>query len=118
MTSPTVKFLKLYSNHRISVVGENTIMELKRKKMKIKIIIDNPITPILTISKDTCAIQLHKKNKPSKMNYLRDGSLKGYKYDIDLVKDPILFICTARKVPHALCDQIKRAGPRKRRYYP
>lgn len=64
------------------------------------------------------AIQLHKKNKSSKMNYLRDRSLKGYKYDIDLVKDPVLFICTARKVPHALCDQVKRAGPRKRRYYP
>lgn len=111
ITSSDTKFLTSYSEHKLTVIGE-TIMEtiIKKKIFKIKYyVIEQNFSPIL--GRRTC-IKLNLIKRVDVLTKENDvfegiGCLKNYEYDIDLIDNPRLPICPARKVPHIIRNKVK-----------
>lgn len=109
----TTKYLTSFSNHKIPVKGEAEIeTSIKGRKRKVRyIIVNENVTPIL--GKSTCVTMNLVKKVDSTLKKEDDifsgiGCIKNYKYDIDLVDNPKLPICPARKIPHSIRQQVKQ----------
>ncbi|XP_049870365.1 uncharacterized protein LOC126369844 [Pectinophora gossypiella] len=109
---PTItKHLTSFSGHKMTVLGEAIIRtKIKEITTEVKyLIVDCDVTPIL--GKAT-GVKLNLIKRIDIINVDEDlydgiGCLKQYVYDIDLVDDPKLPICPARKVPHILRKEVK-----------
>lgn len=108
----STKFLLSFSKHKLRVVGE-AISQVKVRNQQAEIkfmVIDQAVTPVL--GKDSC-VKLNLIRRIDMLDVNNDlfdgiGCLKGYEYDIDLVENPKLPIYTARKIPHALREAVKK----------
>lgn len=104
-----VKRLISYSDHRIDVIGEATIScTIRNKKCDItfKIIKENA-SPILGW-KSCVELGLVKRVNEIQTDVFKGlGCLKNFEYDIDLVDNPKFEKHPARKIPHAIRQQVK-----------
>lgn len=112
ITKCTTKFLTSFSNHKIDVLGETKIStKVKNVTSLVKYIVVEKGTPIM--GKSTCVrMNLMKRieviTKDNEDLFEGIGCLKQFTYDIDMIDNPNLPICPARKVPHILREQVKK----------
>lgn len=112
ITPCSTKFLTSFSNHKIPVLGEakiKTTVKQMTKEVKF-IIVEKEVTPIL--GKSTC-VRLNLMKRIESLNKEDDifegiGCLKKFIYDIDLIENPKLPICPARKIPHTIREEVKK----------
>ncbi|XP_017469225.1 PREDICTED: uncharacterized protein K02A2.6-like [Rhagoletis zephyria] len=110
--SPTsTKCLTSFSNHKIPVLGEVVIDTLiKKQEVPIKyLVVKADVSAVL--GKSTCEkLKLVKRIETLTIDedlFEGIGCLKQYIYDIDLIENPKLSICPARKIPHTIRQQVK-----------
>lgn len=108
----TTRYLTSFSNHKIQVLGEAKLeTKIKNINKEVKyMVVDKEVTPIM--GKSTCVrMNLMKRiesiEKDNEDLFTGIGCLKEFVYDIDLIDNPNLPICPARKVPHILRKTVK-----------
>ncbi|XP_061722995.1 uncharacterized protein K02A2.6-like [Cydia pomonella] len=111
LSPSTTRYLTSYSKHKMQVLGEAKLVTIiKGRQNLIKYyVVDEKVSPIL--GRKTCEkLNLVKRIDAITINddlFEGIGCLKQYKYDIDLVDNPKLPICPARKIPHTIRQKVK-----------
>lgn len=104
-----VKRLISYSDHRIDVIGEATVRCTIRKRNRditFKIIKEN--ASAILGWKSCEELGLVKKMNEIKTNAFNGlGCLQNFEYDIDLIDNPKFENFPARRIPHAIRQQVK-----------
>lgn len=105
-----VKRLISFSDHRINVIGEATIgCKVKNKTHQINFKIINENTSAILGRKSCEDLGLIIRVNELKTANVFDGlgCLKNFEYDIDLVENPQFEKYPARRIPHAIRQQVK-----------
>ncbi|XP_063361440.1 uncharacterized protein LOC134658236 [Cydia amplana] len=111
LSPSTTRYLTSYSKHKMQVLGEAKLMTISKGQQNLikYYVVNENVSPIL--GRKTCEkLNLVKRIDAITINddlFEGIGCLKQYKYDIDLVDNPKLPICPARKIPHTIRQKVK-----------